>query len=107
MEKGRVTVAGVSALDLLRIGGSLGITVSVTTESVISTTDSSAQGMGCATAATVTAGMAGRGTPVRSGWELNTNTTEHFSSYTKRLCCQKRCATPKGGEEWRERWRGA
>lgn len=65
------------------------------------------QGMGCATAATVTAGMAGRGTPVRSGWELNTNTTEHFSSYTKRLCCQKRCATPKGGEEWRERWRGA
>lgn len=70
VEKDPVTVANVSALP--KNGGCLESTVSVTTESVTNMTASYAQGMDCAIAATVSAGMAGRGTLVRSGWEQST-----------------------------------
>lgn len=70
VEKVPVTVANVSALP--KTGGCLESTVSVMTESVTNMTASSAQGMGCAIAATVSAGTAGRGTLVKSGWEQST-----------------------------------
>lgn len=70
VEKVPVIVVSVSAIP--KTGGCPESTVSVTTESVISTTGSSAQGMGCATVATASAGTAGTGTLVKSGWEKNT-----------------------------------
>lgn len=68
--KVRVTVA--NAFVLLRNGGCLESTASAMTESVTNMTGLSAQGMDCATVAAVSAGTAGQGTPVRSGWEQNT-----------------------------------
>lgn len=70
VEKVPVTVANVSAHP--KTGGCLESTVSVTTESVTNMTASSAQGMGCAIAATVSAGTAGQGTLAKSGWEQST-----------------------------------
>lgn len=70
VEKVPVTVANVSALP--KTGGCLESTVSVMTESVTNMTASSAQGMGCAIVATVSAGTAGQGTLAKSGWEQST-----------------------------------
>lgn len=70
-EKVPVTVASVSAIP--KTGGCLESTVNVTIESATNTMASSAQGMGFATAAPVSAGTAGRGMHVRSGWEQSTN----------------------------------
>lgn len=69
MEKVLVTVA--NAFVLFRKGGCLESTVSAMTESVTNTMDLSAQGTDYATAAAVSAGTAGQGTPVKSGWEKN------------------------------------
>lgn len=69
-EKVPVIVASASAHP--RIGGCLESTASVMTESAINTMASSAQGMACATAATASAGMAGRGMLAKSGWEPST-----------------------------------
>lgn len=68
--KAPVTVANVSALP--KTGGCLESTVSVMTETVTNMTASSAQGMGCAIVATVSAGTAGQGTLAKSGWEQST-----------------------------------
>lgn len=69
---GKVLVTVVSVSVLLKTGGCLESTVSVTTETVTNMTVSSAQGMDCAIAATVSAGMAGQGTLVKSGLEQST-----------------------------------
>lgn len=66
-EKDPATVASASAHP--KIGGCLESTASATTESVINMMASSAQGMGCAIVEPVSAGTAGQGTRVRSGWE--------------------------------------
>lgn len=70
MGKAPVTVA--NAFVLLRTGGCQESTASATTGSVTNMTDLSAQGTDCATVAAVSAGTAGLGTPVRSGWEQST-----------------------------------
>lgn len=67
--KAPVTVANASAP--LRTGGCRENTASATTGTVTNMTALSAQGTDCATVAVVSAGTAGRGTPVRSGWELS------------------------------------
>lgn len=85
MAKAPVTVA--NAFVLLRTGGCRESTASATTGSVTNMTALSAQGMDCATVAAVSAGTAGLGTPVRSGWEQSTEqrTEEH--------CCPERPVT--------------
>lgn len=69
--KDPVTVANASAPP--RSGGCLASSANATTGSVTNTMDSSAQGTGCATVAAVSAGMAGQGTPARSGWGQSTD----------------------------------
>lgn len=69
--KDHVTVGSVSAHP--RSGTFPESSANATTESVINMTASSAQGTAFVTVAAVTAGKAGLGTPVKSGWGLNTD----------------------------------
>ncbi|KAG7238812.1 hypothetical protein INR49_030356 [Caranx melampygus] len=81
-----VTVASVSVLP--KTGGCPESTASVTTESVTNMMASSAQGMGCAIAATVSAGTAGQETLVKSGWELSTEENRTLGLETRGLAAR-------------------
>lgn len=48
----------------------------------------SSQGMDCAIAATVSAGMAGQGTLVKSGWELSTEENRTLGLETRVLAAR-------------------
>lgn len=97
MAKAPVTVA--NAFVLLRTGGCRESTASATTGSVTNMTALSAQGMDCVTVAAVSAGMAGLGTPVRSGWEQS---TEHWQSLLPRATRNNGCGQKTGDQSWIE-----
>lgn len=54
----------------------------------------SSQGMGCAIAATVSAGMAGQGTLVKSGWELSTEENRTLGLETRGLAARSDQGAP-------------
>lgn len=85
LEKALVTVVAVSAHH--RSGTFQGNSASATTGSATNMTAWFAQGTACATAEIVTAGTAGRETPVKSGLEKSINPWWKLKDC---FCCQSR-----------------
>lgn len=94
VEKVPATVANVSARP--KTGGCPESIVSVTTETVTNMTASSAQGMGCAIVATVSAGTAGQGTLAKSGWEQSTEEERTLVLETRSLAARSDQSTTDG-----------